>query len=140
MLLREFPIASFDGLSDAGQLKVGVGEARAVEQVLEPGASGNAVGGSEVGFAQQELLVDGIELIGCEFASGQRLLDGALGIGCGLGKLLRGLDCGAEVQFGGVVVRVLLKIGEELSDGVAVELVVVGQDVGLGQAQGGDSP
>ena len=44
LLFGSGPILLFHGLGQAGQFQVRVGEAGAVENVFEPGASGNAVG------------------------------------------------------------------------------------------------
>ncbi len=48
------PVSGFDGLGDGRQFEMRVGVARAVEDVLEPRASGNALGKNEVGFALHE--------------------------------------------------------------------------------------
>src|SRR5450755_2123703 len=44
------PVSRFDGFGESGKFQVGVGESGAVEDVFEPGATGDAVGVEPVAF------------------------------------------------------------------------------------------
>ena len=62
MLLRQAPIAGFDGFGYSGQLKMGVRVASTVKKVLKPRPTGDPLLVGKIRFPQKQLRIDRADL------------------------------------------------------------------------------
>lgn len=97
------PVLLFDGFGEPGEFEVGVGVAGAVEDVLEPGAPGDAVGVKPVALELHHAVVEGRGKLRVDGTGGEFAGDGLIEFRSGGFEGVNGLRYFAEIERGGWV-------------------------------------